>query len=293
MHSNFCPAEAAAAEQIQIDFQTIHYGNGGNMDMETARALVQGRPWHHDFEIVPGVRTHGTYNPGELWEMLDVPQDLSGRAFADVGASNGYFSFEARQRGARVVAFDFRHRDNSGFGLAQHINGLSDIEHHQINVLELSSERFGQFDIVLALGLLYHVADPFRAIANLADITRQTLFVESYCIDEILPPELRRQPIMRFISDPGRFASYAHNEHAHASADASNFWGFTSECLKRMLQDVGFDTTIVMQSGDRVLLSCQKLEGSPASDRLGIAYGTVASVATGANPDDHDAWVVF
>jgi tRNA (mo5U34)-methyltransferase len=263
------------------------------MNKTTAQALVQGRPWHHDFEIVPGVRTHGSYSPGELWELLDLKQDLSGRSFADVGASNGYFSFEARKRGARVVAFDFRHRDNSGFGLAQHINGLSDIEHHQTNVLELSSDRFGQFDIVLALGLLYHVADPYRAIANLANITRQTLFVESYCIDEILSPELRGQPIMRFISDPGRFASYAHNEHAHASADASNFWGFTSECLKRMLEDAGFETTIMRQRGDRVLLSCRKLGQDPAADRLGIAYGTVARVATGANPDDPDSWTIF
>lgn len=263
------------------------------MDIKTAQALTQGRPWHHDFEIVPGVRTHGSYNPGELWEALQLPQDLRGCSVADVGASNGYFSFEARRRGARVVAFDFRHKDNSGFGLAQHINGLDDIEHHQVNVLDLGSNRFGQFDIVFALGLLYHVADPYRAIANLADMTRQTLFVESYCIDEVLPPDLREQPIMRFISDPGRFSSHAHAEHAHASADPSNFWGFTSECLKRMLEDAGFDTRFLKQGVDRVLLAGQKLDGNPAAERLRIAYGFFSRTPTGANPDDPDAWTVF
>jgi hypothetical protein len=32
-------------------------------DNELALKLIQGKPWHHDFEIVPGVRTHGSYNP--------------------------------------------------------------------------------------------------------------------------------------------------------------------------------------------------------------------------------------
>jgi tRNA (mo5U34)-methyltransferase len=88
-------------------------------DKELALKLIQGRSWHHDFEIIPGVRTNGAYNPAGLWQELGLPIDMNGISLADVGASNGYFSFEARKRGARVVAFDFRHKNNSGFGLAQ------------------------------------------------------------------------------------------------------------------------------------------------------------------------------
>ena len=84
---------------------------------------------------------------------------MNGMSLADVGACNGYFSFEARKRGARVVAFDIRHKDNSGFGLAQYINGLTDIEHHQINILDVQPGEHGPFDIVLAMGLLYHMPD--------------------------------------------------------------------------------------------------------------------------------------
>jgi tRNA (mo5U34)-methyltransferase len=69
-----------------------------------------------------------------LFDELQLPEDMSGISLADVGASNGYFSFMARKRGAKVEAFDFRHKDNSGFGLAQYINGMSDIEHHHVNV---------------------------------------------------------------------------------------------------------------------------------------------------------------
>src|SRR5260370_23787472 len=89
--------------------------------------LIKGKPWHHDFEIIPGVRTNGSYNPSAMWDELQRPEDMSGMSLADVGASNGFFSFEARKRGARVVAFDFLHKDNSGFGLSQYLNGMDHV----------------------------------------------------------------------------------------------------------------------------------------------------------------------
>jgi tRNA (mo5U34)-methyltransferase len=175
------------------------------LDKELALELIQGKPWHHDFEIIPGVRTDGAYNPDDLWQALQLPLDMRGLSLADIGASNGYFSFKAHQHGAKVVAFDFRHKINSGFGLAQHINGLSEIEHHHINVLNITPDKYGQFDIVLALGLLYHTSDPYLALANCAALSRKRLLIESYCIDSFLPPELTSEPVMRFISDAQRF----------------------------------------------------------------------------------------
>lgn len=257
------------------------------MDTANALKLVAGRPWHHDFEILPGIRTYGTYDPSRLWKMLDLPSDLSGMSVADVGASNGYFSFEARKRGARVAAFDFRHKDNSGFGLAQHINGMTDIEHHQINVLEISRQQFGGFDVVLALGLLYHVADPYRALANCAQITEDRLLVESYCIDSNLESRLAKQPVMRFISDHVRFP-----ELGSLANDRSNFWGFTSTCLLQMTEDVGFSVSRVSVDGDRVFLNaCRSSEGEHT--RLGLAYGCVPAVPAGDEKNLAESWVIF
>jgi tRNA (mo5U34)-methyltransferase len=141
----------------------------------------------------------------QMWNELQLAEDLRGTTLADVGASNGYFSFEARRRGACVTAFDFRHKDNSGFGLAQHINGMSDIEHHHVNVLDIKAETYGQYDVVLALGLFYHTSDPFMALANCAALSRKRLLIESYCIDASLSAELMNEQLMRFISDPERF----------------------------------------------------------------------------------------
>jgi tRNA (mo5U34)-methyltransferase len=257
------------------------------MDTATALKLVAGRPWHHDFEIIPGVRTQGSYDPSYIMKSLELPSDLTGTSVADVGASNGYFSFEARKRGARVVAFDFRHKDNSGFGLAQHINGMTDIEHHQINVLEISKHQFGRFDVVLALGLLYHVADPYRALANCAEITEHRLFVESYCVDSSLEAPLANEPVMRFISDPVRFRG-----HGSLANDRSNFWGFTSTCLRRMTEDVGFNVSRVSVYGDRVFLDARRSSDEEHS-RLGLAYGCVPAVPAGDEKDSPESWVIF
>ncbi len=255
---------------------------------EIALKLVQGRPWHHDFEIIPGVRTHGSYDPSPMWKRLQLPADLSGLSVADIGASNGYFSFEARRRGARVVAFDFRHKDNSGFGLAQYINGLSDVEHHQVNVLDIAAGQYGQFDIVLALGLLYHVADPYRALANCAALSRKRLLIESYCIDALLPARLASEPVMRFISDPLRFPG-----RGQPNADPSNFWGFTAVCLQRMVEDVGFAVSGANVRKDRVLIDAARVVPDGAASRLPLAYGVVPAEPVGANPDDPAAWRLF
>lgn len=258
------------------------------MDAESALRLVRSKAWHHDFEILPGVRTNGTYDPAGLWTSLELDDDLTGLTIADVGASNGYFSFAARRRGARVVAFDYRHKDNSGFGLAQHLNGIHDIEHHQVNVLELDARQHGTFDVVLLLGVLYHVADPYRALANCAGMARRRLIVESYCIDSLLTPEARQEPFARFMSDPKRFPV-----EAGTNVDRTNFWGFTAECLRRMIDDVGFVARRIRAHGDRVLLDAERMAPDAAGTREVFAYGRLPAVPAGADRDAPDAWTIF
>jgi tRNA (mo5U34)-methyltransferase len=257
------------------------------MEPDVARRLVHGKPWHHAFEVIPGVRLDGAYDPMELWNELLLPEDLRGVSIADVGASNGFFSFEARRRGASVVAFDFRHRDNSGFGLLQHINGMDEIEHHHVNVLDLDPREHGSFDVVLALGLFYHVSDPYMAIARCTGICRDRLLIESYCIDGALHRRVRGEPVMRFLSDPVRFPEEALNE------EQSNYWGFTSECLRRMVSDVGFQVDRAKLRGDRVLLDCRRVTTNVSDTRLWLAYGIQSRKAMSGDPNDPDAWTIF
>jgi tRNA (mo5U34)-methyltransferase len=275
-----------------------HYGAdsvlNGKRKVETvietsvALRLIQSKTWHHDFEVVPGVRTHGAYNPIGLWNELQLPDDLRGMSLADVGASNGFFSFEARRRGARVVAFDYRHKNNSGFALAQYLNGFSDIDHHQVNVLEMDVETYGQFDVVLALGLLYHTSDPYLALANCAALSRKRLLIESYCIDSSLPAQLREEPLMRFIRDAERFPS-----PAQANPDRSNFWGFTSVCLRHMVEDVGFSVQRVDVRGDRVFIDAARAVADRQATRLWLAHDLFPEVPARPDRDEPASWTIY
>lgn len=255
---------------------------------DVAQRLIRDKPWHHEFEIVPGVRTAGAYNPAGLWDEMDLPADMRGLSVADVGASCGFFSFQARRRGARVVAFDVLHQDNSGFGLARYINGLTDIEHHQVNVLDLRPGEHGPFDIVLAMGLLYHTPDPYRALANCAGMSRDRLVVESYCIDALLPSTIAGEPLMRFIPDPRRFPG-----QGQPNADRSNFWGFTSACLAKMVEDVGFDVQRRHVHGDRVLIDARHSGVESKATRLRIGYALRPHVPPGPDRDHPASWTQF
>lgn len=256
------------------------------MNIDQAKQLIAGHPWHHAFEVIPGVRTQGSYDPTFLLEKLDLPKDLSGVTVADLGASNGYFSFVLRQRGARVTAFDFRHKDNSGFGLLQLINGLDDITHHHINVLDVTADRFGQFDIVLCLGLLYHVSEPYRLLSNCAGLDKHKLFVETYCIDKHLPVDFANIPLARFIPDPERLPGYQ-----QPNQDTSNFWGFTSKCVELMIRDLGYHVERVEVWRSRCLVEAQAPQKRVNRDH--IAYGLIPHVPVGQNPLDSKSWTIF
>ena len=115
---------------------------------------------------------------------LDLPSSLAGRTVLDIGAWDGFFSFEAERRGAaRVVAADYyawhgigwgTHQGKAGFTLARECLG-SRVEDLDIDVMDLSPERVGTFDVVLFLGVLYHLRHPLLALERIASVTRELL----------------------------------------------------------------------------------------------------------------------
>ena len=263
------------------------------LDLDIAKKLIEGTEWHHDWEIIPGLRTNGFYDPEDIWKKLEelgLPDDMSALTLADIGACNGYFSFQACRRGAQVTAFDFLHKENSGFGLAQHVNGVKEIVHNQLNVLYLKPEPHRRkFDVVLALGLLYHVADPYRALVNVAHMTKRTLFIESHVIDSSLPEDVKNEPIMRFYTNPHVNKEYSLHH------DRTNFFGFTSACLHHMLEDVGLavrarETIEYSKVGERVLICCERIPGK--TTRLDVAYGTPPRQPVDGDVNDPGSWHV-
>ncbi|MCD4750204.1 MAG: methyltransferase domain-containing protein, partial [Thermoanaerobaculales bacterium] len=149
--------------------------------------------WWHEIELAPGIVTPGEDSNRKKLPILDelgLPSDLMGKRALDIGCSDGFFSFSLEQRGADVVAVDFVPETYSGFATAKNILG-SDVEYRMDNVYNLSRDSYGEFDVILFLGVLYHLRNPLAALDAIRSVLKKDglLFVVTFLIDEhfILP----------------------------------------------------------------------------------------------------------
>ena len=206
------------------------------MNSAKAEKIVRARPdWHHNFEIYPSVHTNGSYDPRFMIEKLDLPADLRGVTVLDVGASDGYYSLQFHRRGATVTAIDYRHKSVTGFETMQKLNNV-EIEHIQCNVYDIPN-TIGKFDIILFLGVIYHLPDIPRALWKLAGLCGRRLMLESYV--ESFATEA---PMARYYQADSLVG------------DASNFWAPNVACMQAMMQDCGFSISKTDTWGDRALV---------------------------------------
>ena len=225
------------------------------MDKSTAEQLVARQTyWHHRWEIFPGVVTPGVYEPVQILKNMDWPADMTGWRVLDVGACDGYFSFQAAMRGADVTAFDFRSKTQNGFAIAEAINGR-ELRYVQDNVMNLPQVFAGeQFDMILFLGVLYHLPDPLGALWSLRLLCQSALYLETIYSDD-----KQEAPLMRYL--PG--ASFAN--------DITNFWSPNLACLKAMLEDTGFELLTKLPDTQRVLMKDKPSTPNGRSRKMSIA----------------------
>lgn len=217
---------------------------------ELERAIKSFPYWYHRIELPQGVVTPG-------WAPLNVqayglPKRLDGQRVLDVGAWDGFWTFEALRRGAReVVAID-DFSDHIGrlapgdrrawgtFDLCREALGLGEdrCRRLEMDVYAASEERLGRFDLVLCFGVLYHLRHPLLALDRLAALCDGQILVESAILDDFSPYNggfgrgyPGGQMVMEFY--PGD--QYAGNP--------TNWWAPTLACLEAMVGSAGFDAT--------------------------------------------------
>lgn len=160
-------------------------GSQSSADTQTLRAEVEQIRWWHPIDLGGGLVTPGIdVTPARLAEIR-MPENLSGLSVLDIGAWDGFFSFEAERRGARrVLATDSFCWDGGGWGtkkgfeLARRTLG-SRVEDKTIEVLDLSPDTVGVFDLVLFLGVLYHMKHPLFALERVASVTAGQLIMQT------------------------------------------------------------------------------------------------------------------
>lgn len=170
-------------------------------EIEKLKTEVESIKWYHTMDLGDGIVTKGNDDTPDKLSRIGLPEDLSGKTVLDIGAWDGAYAFEAERRGARrVVALDHRvwclgvtnsngvcdmsipdpeKSGKRGFLLARRILN-SKVEDVELDAQEMSPENPGVFDIVLFLGILYHVRHPLLSLERVASVTRELLILESY-----------------------------------------------------------------------------------------------------------------
>ncbi len=241
------------------------------MDIDELHAKVNAIPyWYHKIELPGGVVTPG-------WAPLDpnrycIPEDLTGKRVLDIGAWDGYWTWEALKRGAaEVVAIDdFSDtcgapdkinrsrkwetfdlcREALGFTLEPPVdvpNGASfdtmvwqndkgqGVTRLEMSVYDICPERLGRFDIAFFFGTIYHLKHPLLALEKIAAVCDGSLYIETASLDEFSP---YRGGIGHGFNQNERVMEfYPTSEYGN---NPGNWWAPTLECLGAMMAAVGF-----------------------------------------------------
>jgi len=192
--------------------------------------------WFHSHAFPDGERTDGIKPAPVLAQEADAifGYGVKGKSVLDIGAWDGYFSFEAEKRGAsRVLATDHFCWSGPGWGTKAgfdyaHEKFGSKVETLDIDVPAIAPETVGTFDVVLFLGVLYHVKDPFACLERVASVTNEMMVIETESAFDPFP-----WPLMRFY------------EGTSLNNDPTNFWAPNKACLEAMFREIGFKKTVI------------------------------------------------
>lgn len=157
-----------------------------NLNSDQQRQALSASFWWHSIDLGLSGITPGVHQLDELqtnFRDFGLPENLSGKRVLDIGCWDGFYAFEAERRGAEVVAIDCW-RPETFFIAKEALN--SKVEFHEMSVYEVSRERLGVFDIVLFLGVLYHLRHPLLALERVCEVTTDCAIIESHSIDHLL-----------------------------------------------------------------------------------------------------------
>lgn len=214
---------------------------------ERAEQIAALGPWFHNLHLPDGSETAPRHRlgdfPAESWRALaaHLPQDLTGWTALDIGCNAGFYSFELASRGARVTGIDVEPLFLSQARWAAREFGLEDrVEFRHGQVYDLACDQT-PYDLILFLGVFYHLRYPLLALDLVARRVRRLLAFQTMTMPGLhIAPEAQDDhdiDARDVFLTPG-WPTMAFIEHRFAG-DETNWWAPNHAAVLAMLRTAG------------------------------------------------------
>jgi tRNA (mo5U34)-methyltransferase len=223
-------------------------------------------PWFHNLDL-HGVATApehflGDY-PRTKWSHFAdaIPDDLTGMSVLDIGCNAGFYSLQMKLRGAdRVLGIDFDDAYLAQARFAAEVAG-AEIEFRKLSVYDVA--KLGErFDLVLFMGVLYHLRHPLLAL----DLIREHVAGDLMVFQSMQRGSTELAPVEEnypfwdtdLFDEPG-YPRLHFVEHRY-SDDPTNWWIPNQACVEAMLRSAGFS---ILQHPEQEVYICRVAPQQP------------------------------
>ncbi|MDY6937653.1 MAG: class I SAM-dependent methyltransferase [Cyanobacteriota bacterium] len=261
------------------------------MDRETIKLKKQaiidrfGEWTNHNICLGDDLYTIGDRTVGsevKLQRFLQIIADITQRPFADLrvldlACLEGLYGLELALQGATVVGIEGRETNLAKARFTQEVLGLGNIEFVREDVRDLSREKYGEFDVVLCLGIFYHldVPDVFEFAENIHGVCRNLAIIDTHV-------SRSSENEYSYKGQAYRGSSYREDETAWASIGNPESVWLTRPSLYNLLVDVGFSS--VYECHQPIVPKFERMRNRQEADRATFVAINNSSVRLKSTP---------
>jgi methyltransferase (TIGR04290 family) len=235
-------------------------------DDEIGREIARLGPWFHNLHLPSGHQTAPDHPLGDFpnfkWEQVKtaLPDDLTGWTVLDIGCNAGFYTYRLAARGAQVLAVDHdEHYLRQARWARERFHLPGEVSFRQMSVYDLARLE-GRFDLVLFMGVLYHLRYPLLALDLVAEKVGRLLLLQTLTMPQ-------DEPSVRPVDDvdiderarltEGGWPRAAFVEHRLAGDD-TNWWVPNRACVEAMVRSAGLQ---VVQNPAHEFFLCERRGG--------------------------------
>jgi tRNA (mo5U34)-methyltransferase len=246
---------------------------------ELLKTLERLGPWFQNIKLGDGIETRPSHPDGDYpqnrWNVIEpfIPLNLKGKSVLDIGCNAGFFSIKMKERGADyVLGIDVMpyYLDQARF-ISEFFN--QEIDFRLLSVYDLD-QLTNKFDIVIFMGVLYHLRYPLYALDKIRNICSRMMIFQCVMQGSWGPIEISIDypHWEKNIFFEPNFPKMYFIENQFGGTE-SNWWFPNRNALVAMLRSAGFTYAhptphpeiFICYLGDDIPEDTQPLEGMEAS----------------------------